>query len=169
MIAEEDLLKKHEQTVRSLAANAWKKIRKPSVMTFDDLFQEGNKKLIVLHRRNMVDDTKGNFTSLLVTSLKNMFSNIIRSSYKRKNCVCTHPYSDRRVFDFSLDTIVRDELNEREKQYIMLLLHPEHPEIDVNNKRGLKCRIRRFARKEMNITRNEEEDLRKGIERKFQK
>jgi hypothetical protein len=168
-------LDKIRPNIQKLAFCFVVKMKQPSIHSIDDLVQEGEKAAITHIRAGRIDESKGTATTYLIGGVVRHFIELMKKSYKSdpimsKDDEISQSLLSRGVVESlenCVDTFLHlsNILDGREKQYALMFLSPDNStqkKIQSNRKR-----TRVVIREELQMTKDEEREIRRRIWKKL--
>ena len=165
-------IKDFEGPIQNSAWLTFSKIKKPTIYSIEDLYQEGV--LVFLHTKNHYKkDTTASFKTYLISSLRNHFCDLIQRSYRSINHSTNFetPLLETLYSTINGDTLettlsdYKETFKPIELHYISLLLNtPKRIQDEIKNCIGKR---RQVFRKELQLSPYIETKIRKSIKRKL--
>jgi len=166
----------YQKLVEDYAVVAYKKIKKPSIYSLDDLIQEGVIAFVSAQDKYK-ESSAASFKTWLTLLLRNHFTKIILKSYKSIDRVA--PTEDEAEGCFleghrgrSINSCHIAQMSEMipklsgiQLQYVLFTLNPPEEAVEQMSK-SLKSK-RQIIRKYLSITSSEENNIRKVLENLF--
>ena len=150
---------------------AMKKIRRPTVLSHEDLVSEGIVLLLEVEKRWFSEERGASLKTLFTQALRQYFGDIVRKSYASYRCFLNDEqrrkyiehiiknHTDQDPQDLACTNILLEELTQSEKDYaIRMLLSPF---ISIEKRRE-------ETRKILNISSDQEKKIRTSISTKLQ-
>ena len=162
--------------IKKLARVFIRKMRQPSIYSFQDLEQEAEKAILYHIRKGSYDVERGKQSTFLILSVLSTYITLMHKSYrlnpieeKKKevfNSLRTR-YSEKfKLEELSIVSYVMEEFTEEERSYLVVMINPPE-EVKIGMARNRKS-VRRLVRENLNISLNEEKRIRESIKRKLE-